>query len=86
MDKKMQDFRAKCAAEALEILEPQIKEGLNTFCVNAFVWGYTEGVLKGYCKVVARRHISLADASKGSGCPEQELRTRMHKYFPDFEC
>lgn len=82
----MQDFRAKCAMEALELLKPRIEEGLNIFCANAFVWGYTEGVMNGFCKAIAKGHLSLADASEDSGCPEQALRDRMHKYFPDFEC
>lgn len=85
MNKEMQGFRAKCAAEALEIIEP-IKLGLNAICINTFVWGYMEGIVKGYCKCVADGIMSFQQAVEDSGCPEEEFRAGMRQYFPDFEC
>lgn len=86
MTKAMQEFRAKCAAEALEIMGTSIAQNLNAISVNTFAWGYMEGIVKGYCKCVADGIMSFQQAVEDSGCPEEEFRAGMRKHFPDFEC
>ena len=51
--------------------------------------GIAEGLAKGYksfCDMVANGLLKLADAIKFSGCPEEEFKTLMHQYYPDFKC
>lgn len=86
MSKEMQAFRAKCRKKAIESLALEPEENISAVFAEAYIEGFIEGVMKGYCWCIVNGFGPLDKMAEVTGCPEQELRIRMHKYFPDFEC